>query len=116
MRHRLYGISVTLVIAGRLEAAVRERSSEAEVVVPGSQEALHLAASPPARLPLTVRLQTQTLRSRVQVEEAAEVGLHNVSYCLAVNIYFYILSAGTGGGAGRPPGTGGAPVAEALGA
>lgn len=60
---------------------MRERSLEAEAVVPGSQEALHLAASPQARLPLIARLQTQTLHSRVQAEVVVEVGLQYVSFC-----------------------------------
>lgn len=85
-------------------------------MVRGSQEALRLAASPQARLPLTARPRTQTLHSRVQAEEEAEVALEYVSLCFALNVCLYVLSAGTGGGAGRPPGTGGAPVVAVLGA
>lgn len=113
VRHHLYETSETLVIAERSEPVARERSWEAEAVVPGSQEALHLAASPQARLPLRARLQTQTLHFRVLGEEVEEVALQNVSFCLSLVVKAYILSAGTGGGAGRPPGTGGAPAATA---
>lgn len=84
VQHHLCGILETLVIAGRLEPVARERSWEAEAVVPGSQEVLHPAASPQARLPLTARLQTQILHSRVHLGEVEGVALQDVSLCLSL--------------------------------
>lgn len=49
-----------------------ERSWEAEAVVPGSQEAVHLGASQQAHLSLKARRQTRNLHSQVQEEVVAE--------------------------------------------
>lgn len=53
-------------------------------MVRGSQEALHLAASPLARSSLIARRQTRNLRSQVQ-EVAVEAELQWISFFLVIS-------------------------------
>lgn len=78
-------------------------------MAPEPLEAPHLAASPGLQVPTAHHpiQNPQTWRDWPQ-EQVVEVGLHLVSgKFILCEGRVHLQSAGTGGGAGRPPGTGG---------
>lgn len=79
-----------------------------------SLEALHLVAFPKPRVLTAHRpIRNPQIWRHWPQEQEGEVALCVGQQDIIAEGYLHIQSAGTGGGAGRPPGTGGAPP-EAL--